>query len=86
MLRALLASVAALDAVQARTLRRAQLPAGVGKTWSDSEEQQLREEYQQDMPIPDIAARHSRTVRAIEARLGRMGLLRAELTFRTSGT
>lgn len=78
-LRALLASVAALDTVQARALRRAQLPESVGKTWTEKEELQLKEEYQQlDMPIPDIAAKHGRTVRAIEARLERLGLLRAD--------
>jgi hypothetical protein len=77
-LRALLTSVAALDAVQARALRRAQLPAGVGKPWGDSEEQQLRDEYHRNTPLPDIAAKHSRTLRAIEARLERMGLLRAD--------
>jgi hypothetical protein len=77
-LRALLASVAALDAVQARALRRAQLPASVGKTWSDGEEQQLREEFANEEPIPLIATKHKRTIRAIEARLERMGLLRAD--------
>jgi hypothetical protein len=40
--------------VQARALRRAQLPASVGKTWSDSEEQQLRQEYQNEMALTDI--------------------------------
>ena len=77
-LRALLASVAALDAVQARALRRAQLPPSVGKTWEDKEERKLREAYQQGMPIPEIAARHGRTVRAIEARLVKLGLLQED--------
>ena len=77
-LRALLTSVAALDAVQARALRRAQLPASVGKTWSDSEEQQLKEEFANEEPIPLIATKHARTIRAIEARLERLGLLRAD--------
>ena len=36
------------------------------------------EEYSQDTPIPDIAIKHGRTVRAIEARLERLGLLRAD--------
>ncbi len=78
-LRALLASAAALDAVQARALRRAQLPASVGKTWTDVEEQQLRDEFTtNNEPIPLIATKHRRTVRAIEARLERLGLLRAD--------
>jgi hypothetical protein len=77
-IRALLASVAALDALQARALRRAQLPASVGKTWSNDEERQLREEFAGGEPIPLIATKHTRTIRAIEARLERIGLLRAD--------
>jgi len=78
-LRALLTGLAALDTVQARALRRAQLPASVGKSWTEEEELQLKEAYQkQHMPVPDIAVKQGRTVRAIEARLERLGLLRAE--------
>ena len=77
-LRALLTSVAALDAVQARALRRALLPPSVGKTWDDKEEDQLTKEFEKGTPIPDIAARHGRTVRAIEARLVKLGLLQED--------
>lgn len=77
-LRALLTAVEALEAVNARLLRRAQLPESVGKTWSEDEERHLKEEYRkQKMSIPDIAVKHGRTVRAIEARLEKLGLLRA---------
>jgi hypothetical protein len=76
--RALLAAIAALDAVSARALRRAQLPESVGKTWSDDEERQLKEEFATAEPLPHIAAKHGRTVRAIEARLERLGLLRPD--------
>jgi hypothetical protein len=76
--RALLAAIAALDAVNARALRRAQLPGSVGKTWSDDEERQLKEEFAAAEPIPHIAEKHGRTVRAIEARLERLGLLRPD--------
>jgi len=77
-IRALLASISALDAVQARAQRRAQLPAGVGKSWSDDEERQLREEFTSGDPVSVIATKHARTIRAIEARLERVGLLRAD--------
>jgi hypothetical protein len=77
-IRALLASISALDAVQARAQRRAQLPAGVGKSWSNDEERQLREEFANGDPVSVIATKHARTIRAIEARLERVGLLRAD--------
>jgi hypothetical protein len=77
-LRALLTSVAALDAVQARAQRRALLPPSVGKTWGEEEEDRLRKACQQDMPIPEIAKRHGRTVRAIESRLVKLGLLQED--------
>jgi hypothetical protein len=77
-IRALLTSISALDAVQARAQRRAQLPAGVGKSWSNDEERKLREEFTNGEPIPLIATKHARTIRAIEARLERIGLLNSD--------
>jgi hypothetical protein len=83
--RALLGAIAALDATNARALRRAQLPESVGKTWSEQEERQLKEEFAGGESVPIIAAKHGRTVRAIEARLERLGLLRSDQrTTRTS--
>jgi hypothetical protein len=76
--RALLAAIDALEAVTARAQRRAQLPESVGKTWSKAEEQQLNEEFTADEPVPLIASKHGRTIRAIEARLERLGLLRPD--------
>jgi len=77
-IRALLAAVAALEAETARAQRRAQLPESVGKTWSETEERQLKEEFAAGDPLPLIASKHSRTVRAIEARLQRLGLLHGD--------
>jgi hypothetical protein len=76
--RSMLVAVTAIQQVEARALRRAQLPESVGKTWTDEEEQQLRSELTHSEPIPLIATKHRRTVRAIEARLERLGLLRPE--------
>jgi len=76
--RALLVAVSAMEQVHARNLRRALLPEKVGRTWSDDEERQLREEFANSEPIPLIAEKHRRTIRAIEARLERMALLRAD--------
>jgi hypothetical protein len=43
----------------------------------DDEESTLKKEHQSGITLPDIAAAHKRTVRAIEARLEKLGLLRA---------
>ena len=77
-LRALLAGVAALEQTAARAQRRAQLPGNVGRAWSDEEERALITAFKSAEPLPNIAARHGRTLRAIEARLERLGLLTAE--------
>jgi hypothetical protein len=77
-LRALLAGIAALEQVGARAQRRAQLPDNVGRTWTAEEEQTLITGFQEGVPVAQIAIKHRRTVRAIEARLERLGLLTAE--------
>jgi hypothetical protein len=77
-LRALLAGVTALDQVSARAQRRAALPGNVGRNWSADEERVLVTEFQAGDTLADIAAKHGRTLRAIEARLERLGLLTTE--------
>jgi hypothetical protein len=77
-LRALLAGVTALEQVSARAQRRAQLPDNVGRPWSSDEERTLVTAFQSGDPLTDVATRHRRTLRAIEARLERLGLLTAE--------
>jgi hypothetical protein len=74
-LRALLAGVSALEQVSARAQRRALLPDNVGRAWSADEERALVTEFQAGDSPADIAAKHRRTLRAIEARLERLGLM-----------
>jgi hypothetical protein len=74
-LRALLAGVGALEQMAARAQRRAQLPRNVGRTWNRDEDEALKAEFQRGDTITVIAAAHGRTLRAIEARLERFGLL-----------
>lgn len=77
-IRALLFSVGAIDTTDARAKRRSQLPANVGRDWTTGEVEQLRSEFAAKEPLTRIAVRHGRTLRAIEARLQKMGLIRAE--------
>jgi hypothetical protein len=76
-LRALLAGVAALEESESRLARRAQLPSNVGRPWTQAEELELIRQSQAGCALEDIAARHARTLRAIEARLERLGLITA---------
>ena len=76
--RSMAIALTAMEQVEARMLRRAQLPESVGKTWTDEEEQRLKAEFADSEPIPLIATKHQRTIRAIEARLERLGLLRPD--------
>jgi len=77
-LRALLAGVGALESMAARAHRRAKLPDNVGLTWTPEEEGALASEFKASESVADIAVKHGRTVRAIEARLERLGLLTPE--------
>jgi hypothetical protein len=74
-LRALLAGVSALEAGAARATRRAQLPLNVGRAWSAEEQSALITSYQSGEKLAEVAARHGRTLRGIEARLEKLGLM-----------
>lgn len=76
-IRALLLGVGAIDSTDARTKRRAQLPKNVGRGWTTQEEELLRSEFAAKEPLKEVATRHGRTLRAIEARLELMGLITA---------
>ena len=77
-LRALLAGVAALEQVDTRTRRRAALPGNAGQAWSAEEDARLAEAFKAGDSPKALAATHHRTLRAIEARLQRIGLLEPE--------
>ena len=76
--RAMSTAVMALDQMMARLTRREMLPEKVGKGWTEEEEQQLKVAFSRSEPLPLIATKHGRTLRAIEARLERLGLLAAD--------
>jgi hypothetical protein len=58
--------------------RRALLPDNVGQSWTACEETRLVEASKAGQTPNEIARRHPRTLRAIEARLQRMELIAAE--------
>ncbi len=62
----------------ARDQRRALLPDNVGRTWTADEETRMAETFKAGESPELIARKHRRTLRAIDARLQRMGLLNEE--------
>ena len=88
-IRALLAGFNALDQAAARAQRRSQLPDNVGSAWTTEEEAKLVAAFKSGDSPEVIAQKHGRTLRAIEARLQKLGLItEAERTTRggfTSG-
>ena len=76
--RAMAIAVMALDQMATKLTRREALPDKVGNAWTAEEEQQLKDEFNRNESAPDMAIAHGRTLRAIEARLERLGLLRAD--------
>ncbi len=77
-LRALLTAVSALEQCAARAQRRAQMPGNVGRPWSETEQAELVAAFKAGEAPAALAEKHGRTLRAIEARLERLGLLRPE--------
>jgi hypothetical protein len=77
-LRALLSGLSALEQTAARALRRAQLPDNVGRAWTTEEESRLVAAFKKGDTPAALAHEHGRTLRAIEARLERLGLITAE--------
>lgn len=74
-LRALLTVPVAVENMMSRAERRAQLPSNVGRSWEKDEEDTLVAAFKSGDPPKTIATRHGRTVRAIEARLQKLGLM-----------
>jgi hypothetical protein len=77
-LRALLAGVTALDESATRAKIRAEKPENMGRGWSQEEHEQLVTAFNTGESLDSIALRHRRTVRGIETRLEKHGLLTAE--------
>jgi hypothetical protein len=68
-IRAMLAGCSALEERTARASRRAQQPKNIGQTWTPEENERLIQAFKSGESLEAVAARHGRTLRAIEARL-----------------
>ena len=78
-IRALYIAVRALES-GSRRLRnaRARLPANAGKPWSEQEDLELLEKFDEGISLAELAAAHDRTVAGIQARLERHGRLQGQ--------
>lgn len=77
-LRALLMAHGALQTNVDRRKRRSALPPRVGTPWTEEEDQRLITARKEQQTVEHIASSHGRTIRAIESRLERLGLITAE--------
>ena len=50
-------------------------PEALGQTWSETEEKKLREEFESELSLQEIAKRHQRTTGSIRTRLRRLGCI-----------
>lgn len=82
-LRAFITGATAIEQLEARAQRRSQLPDNVGKAWTTDEETRVVAAFKRGDSPSVLAQAHGRTLRAIEARLQKLGLItEAERTTR----
>lgn len=65
----------ALEEFGAEPGRRSARPGKVGRSWTDEEDAQLRDEFEREVTIAEIARRHERNRGGIQARLKKLGLI-----------
>lgn len=65
----------AMEAFEAERKSRAPGKSGVGRGWTEEEENRLRDEFEQGIDIVEIARRHERNPGGIKARLKRLELI-----------
>ena len=74
-LRALFAAVDLMEREVEREKRREKLPANFGKPWTESEDKELRQRFENGDELQSIARAQSRTISSCRLRLEKMGLL-----------
>jgi DNA-binding NarL/FixJ family response regulator len=77
-MRAMLTGCSALEERTTRAGRQAQKPKNIGKAWTAEEQEQLLQAFHGGESLEEVAAKHGRTLRAIESRLEILGLLTRE--------
>lgn len=76
-IRALYEAADALENMEKKERRAAQLPAKTGEPWSEDEDRRLLSGFDAGRGLPEIAAAHQRTQTGVRARLVKYGRLAA---------
>lgn len=79
-IRALYVAVRALELTNRTKARhsRTRLPANAGKPWTEQEDRELLERFDEGMSVPELAQTHDRTLAGIQARLERHGRVQGQ--------
>lgn len=79
-IRALYIAVRALESTTRTKLRpgRSRMPTNAGKPWTENEDLELLEKFDEGLSIAELARVHDRTPAGIQARLERHGRLTAQ--------
>ncbi|MDY6944151.1 MAG: hypothetical protein SXG53_00410 [Pseudomonadota bacterium] len=79
-IRALYVAVRALEMSNRSKVRgsRARMPANAGKQWSEQEDRELLERFDEGQSVAQLAQAHDRTIAGIQARLERSGRLQGQ--------
>jgi hypothetical protein len=75
--RALFQAITALEKVEIRERKAAQLPAKTGEPWSEDEDRKLLASFDAGHALGELAAAHQRTQTGVRARLVKYGRLAA---------
>jgi hypothetical protein len=68
----------AIGTCLAREKRRAMLPSRVGAAWANTEDAELTQQFKSGASLEMLAEAHQRTLRAVQGRLERLGLVPAD--------
>ena len=75
--RALYEAASALEIMEKRVRRMAQLPERTGEPWDENEDRKLLSGFDAGRGLPEIASAHQRTQTGVRARLIKYGRLAA---------
>jgi hypothetical protein len=75
--RALFQAVSALEKMESKARKAAQLPAKTGEPWSEDEDRKLLAAFDAGRALGELASAHQRTQTGIRARLVKYGRLAA---------
>jgi len=71
--RALFHAINIIERNKGSEKRRASAPVNQGKPWASADDESLLKNFDEGVPVPELAKMYQRTVWAVQSRLGRLG-------------